>query len=108
MVIPFTYPNNTGWVAFFVMNAGYRGKGLGRELWKEMELVFRNAGTTMIGLDGVEEQVETYKRRGYVDCARIPLMMRDSIQDNPIDMTWGQEDLVELQDLRDVDPAYLV
>jgi hypothetical protein len=107
MVIPFTYPNNTGWVAFFVMNAGYRGKGLGRELWKEMELVFRNAGTTMIGLDGVEEQVETYKRRGYVDCARIPLMMRDSIQDNPIDVTWGQEDLVELQDLRDVDPTYL-
>jgi hypothetical protein len=107
MVLPFTYPNKTGWISFFIMNAAYRGKGLGRELWKEMELVFRNAGTTIIGLDGVEEQVETYKRRGYMDCASIPLMMRDSIQDKPIDVTWSQEDSVELQDLRDIDPKYL-
>jgi hypothetical protein len=107
MVVPFTYPNNTGWVSFFVMNPAYRGKGLGRELWREMELVFNIAGTTMIGLDGVEEQVETYKRRGYVDCARIPLMSRDSIQDKPMDVTWDQENSVELQDLCDVDPAYI-
>jgi hypothetical protein len=107
MVLPFTYPNKTGWVAFFIMNAAYRGKGLGRELWKEMELVFRKRGTTVIGLDGVEEQVETYERRGFVDCATIPLMMRDSIQEKPIDVTWGQEDATELQDLRDVDPALL-
>lgn len=72
-----------------------------------MELVFGSAGTTIIGLDGEEEQIEAYKRRGYVDCARIPPMMRDSIQARPIDMTWYQEDFVELQDLRDIDPAYL-
>jgi hypothetical protein len=105
MVLPFTYPNNTGWVSFFIMKAAYRGKGLGRELWKEMDLVFNSAGTTTIGLDGVEEQVETYKRRGYVDCARIPLMMHDSILDKPIDVAWNLEDCAELQDLRDVDPA---
>ncbi|KAH8730810.1 acyl-CoA N-acyltransferase [Phaeosphaeriaceae sp. PMI808] len=107
MVIPFIYPNSTGWVAFFIMNAAFRGKGLGRELWKEMQLKFSDAGTTIIGLDGVEEQVETYRRRGFEDYARIPLMTRESLQDRPIDVTWSDESAVELEDLRDVDPKLL-
>jgi len=107
MVIPFIYPNKAGWVGFFIMNAALRGKGLGRELWKEMELTFRNAGTTFIGLDGVEMQVKTYERRGFVDCARIPLMARASLMTQPINVTWGHEDSVELQDIRDVDPKSL-
>jgi hypothetical protein len=107
MVAPFIYPNQTGWVGFFIMNEAFRDKGLGRELWKEMELTFQNAGTTVIGLDGVEEQVETYKRRGFVDCARIPLMMRESLGDKPIEVTWSHEDAVELQDLRDIDGKLL-
>ncbi|KAF2025910.1 hypothetical protein EK21DRAFT_75362 [Setomelanomma holmii] len=84
MVIPFVYPNSTAWVGFFIMNAAFRGQGLGRELWKEMELVFKTEGTTMIGLDGVEEQVETYKRRGFEDCARIPLMTREGLGTKPL------------------------
>jgi hypothetical protein len=107
MVTPFIYPNKTAWVGFFIMNAPYRGIGLGRELWKEMELTFDKAGTTVIGLDGVEEQVETYKRRGFQDCARIHLLMRDRIADKPIDVTWDEKDAVELQDLRDVDGKLL-
>lgn len=85
------------------MNKKSRGKGYGRALWKEMELVFRDAGTTTIGLDAVSEQVNTYARRGYVDCARIPLMTRKNLTDQPINVTWSQEDSVELQDLRDID-----
>ncbi|OAL53898.1 hypothetical protein IQ07DRAFT_560356 [Pyrenochaeta sp. DS3sAY3a] len=73
-VVAFTYPNGTGWVAFFIMNSSLRGQGLGRALWTEMENTFRANGTSVIGLDGVQEQVETYKRRGFEDCARIPLM----------------------------------
>jgi hypothetical protein len=107
MVTPFIYPNQTGWIGFFIMNDAYRGKGLGRELWKEMELTFKHAGTTVIGLDGVEEQVETYKRRGFVDCASIPLMMRESVGYKPIEVTWDHEDAVELQDLRDIDGKLL-
>jgi RimJ/RimL family protein N-acetyltransferase len=107
MVLPLIYPNKTGWIGFFIMNKDHRGKGLGRELWSAMERVFHDAGTETIGLDGVEEQVATYTRRGFVDCARIPLMMRESFATKPIDVTWSHEDEVELQDLRDIDPKYL-
>jgi hypothetical protein len=107
MVAAFVYPNNTGWIGFFIMSTPLRGKGLGRQLWKEMELTFRNAETTVIGLDAVEEQVKTYKRRGFVDCASIPLMMRESIKEKPVEVTWDHADAVELQDIRDVDGALL-
>jgi hypothetical protein len=107
MLAAFLYPNNTGWIGFFIMNTPLRGKGLGRQLWAEMELVFRDAQTTVIGLDAVEEQVDTYKRRGFVDCASIPLMMRESIKEKQIDVTWTHEEAVELQDIRDVDGTLL-
>ncbi|KAJ4371295.1 hypothetical protein N0V83_004512 [Neocucurbitaria cava] len=108
-VIALSYPNSTGWVAFFIMNAGFRGRGLGRTLWKEMEAVFRANGTTVIGLDGVQEQVETYKRRGFEDCARIPLMVRESLKVKALDggVQLDLTEAVELQDLRDVDPGEL-
>lgn len=72
-----------------------------------MELVFRNAGTETIGLDAVPEQVETYKRRGFVDCAGVPCMKRESLAIKPLEITWSYEDSVELQDLRDIDPKYM-
>ncbi|KAF1845196.1 uncharacterized protein K460DRAFT_405462 [Cucurbitaria berberidis CBS 394.84] len=106
-VIAFTYLNSTGWVAFFILNAAFRGQGLGRQLWSEMESVFHADGTTVIGLDGVQEQVETYKRRGFVDCARIPLMVRDSLKVRPMDVELDLREGVELQDLRDIDPKLL-
>lgn len=40
-----------------------------------MDAVWQSNGTQMIGLDGVEEQVPTYTRRGFVDVGRIPLMV---------------------------------
>jgi hypothetical protein len=108
MVLPLLYPNETAWIGFFIMNAQYRGKGLGAALWREMELVFRNAGTEVIGLDAVPAQVETYKRRGFVDCASVPCMMRKSLKEKPLDITWSyDENSVELQDLRDLDPKHV-
>jgi hypothetical protein len=105
MVLPLLYPNKTAWIGFFIMNAQYRGKGLGAALWREMELVFRNAGTEVMGLDAVPQQVGTYKRRGFVECASVPCMMRKSLKERPLNISWSyDEDSVELQDLRDLDP----
>lgn len=107
MLLPLIYPNKTAWVAFFIMNAAYRGKGLGAALWREMETLVSAAQCSFIGLDAVPEQVQTYTRRGFVDCARIPLMSRKSLYEKPLEITWSYEDAVELQDLRDVDPVHL-
>lgn len=73
-VVALPYPNGTGWIGFFIMNAAYRGQGLGGALWRGMDTVWSSAETQLIGLDGVEEQVPTYTRRGFVDVGRIPVM----------------------------------
>lgn len=106
-VVAFSYPNNTGWVAFFIMTAAFRGQGMGRQLWTEMESTFRANGTKIIGLDGVQEQVGTYKRRGFVDIASIPLMVRDSLKTKPLDVEADSEQAVGLHDIKNVDPNLL-
>lgn len=40
-----------------------------------MEKTFRDAESDMMDLDGVEEWVKSYERRGFADVARIPVMM---------------------------------
>ncbi|KAF2264683.1 hypothetical protein CC78DRAFT_616594 [Lojkania enalia] len=103
-VVAFTYPNSTGWVGFFCVNAPYRGKGLGRALWNGLEASFRTSNTTFIGLDGVEQQVNTYRRRGFVDLALINLMTRPSLEEKPIFgeiQTLG--DMKVVVDIRNVD-----
>lgn len=107
MLIPLVYPNKTGWVCFFIMNAAFRGQGYGGELWKAMMARFHDAGTITIGLDGVETQVETYKRRGFAVCVQIPVLTRASVDTQPVDVTWDRKDDVELQDLSEVDPEML-
>lgn len=108
-VVAFTYPNGTGWVGFFMLNASFRGKGLGRELWKQLEASFRASNTTVIGLDGVEEQVNTYKRRGFEAVARIPLMTRPSLKQKPLSAAQSQDVDIEgeLLDIKSVDPKTL-
>ncbi|PSN73598.1 hypothetical protein BS50DRAFT_569114 [Corynespora cassiicola Philippines] len=82
-VLALKYQNRTGWVAFFIMSEEYRGKGLGRELWKDMELSFKKDSIDIIGLDAVKQQVETYKRRGFVEAGDINLMLRKSLKEQP-------------------------
>ncbi|KAF2626093.1 hypothetical protein BU25DRAFT_411928 [Macroventuria anomochaeta] len=74
-VVALPYPNGTGWIGFFIMSEAYRGKGLGGKLWRSMEKVWEQECVEVMGLDGVEEQVPTYLRRGFVDVGRIPLMV---------------------------------
>jgi hypothetical protein len=106
-VLALTYPNSTGWVAFFILKKAFRGQGLGRELWKEMELTFQRNGTTIIGLDGVQEQYGTYNRRGFESVGKILVMTRDSVDKEPIAQPLHLPNGVEVQDLRDIDPKEL-
>lgn len=104
-VVAFTYPNGTGWVGFFIVNEAIRQQGLGRELWKGLEASYKASGTTVIGLDGVEQQVKTYERRGYKDCARIPLMVRPSLPEKPLERHESSDK--EFVDLKSVDTKLL-
>ncbi|PTB61707.1 hypothetical protein BBK36DRAFT_1131116 [Trichoderma citrinoviride] len=84
MVIGFTYPNKTGWVGFFIVNEEHRGKGWGAALFKAMLNSYQKNGVHTVGLDAVEEQVNTYARRGFVEAARIKLMTRVSAHEAPL------------------------
>jgi hypothetical protein len=73
-----------------------------------MEASFRASGTQVIGLDGVEEQVETYERRGFVDCARIPLMMRGPLRTKPLTAFPASHNQTEMmEDIKCVDAQLL-
>lgn len=107
-IVAFTYPNGTGWVGFFIVNESLRQKGFGRILWKGLEDSFAASETKVIGLDGVQEQVKTYERRGYVDCARIPLMTRPGLKEKPLDQNIvDAPEGTQFRDVRSVDPTHL-
>ncbi|KAF3044353.1 hypothetical protein E8E12_009272 [Didymella heteroderae] len=73
-VLALPFSNGTGWIGFFLVSSAHCGQGLGGALWRGMDAVWAQNGTRVIGLDGVEEQVPTYTRRGFVDVGRIVLM----------------------------------
>jgi ribosomal protein S18 acetylase RimI-like enzyme len=51
--------NRTGWVSMFIVREEFRGKGLGRHLFDAVLKDFERAGTEIVGLDAVAEQVGT-------------------------------------------------
>lgn len=104
-VAALTYPNSTAWVAFFIVNTELHGHGLGRDLWKELKLVHKRNGTSIVGLDAVQQEVGTYTRRGFRDCAAIPYLTRPSVQVQPIDPALDLSEGLELKDLRDINPT---
>jgi predicted GNAT family acetyltransferase len=53
--------NQTGWVSMFIVKEEFRGKGLGRRLFDAVLADFERAGTEIIGLDAVVEQIGTCK-----------------------------------------------
>ncbi|KAK1242007.1 hypothetical protein MKX07_007830 [Trichoderma sp. CBMAI-0711] len=104
MVIGFTYPNQTGWVGFFIMNEGYRGRGWGAALFKAMLDTYQKNGIHTVGLDAVQEQVNTYARREFVEAARIKLMTRVSAHEVPISYADKQpKQGHRVTDIREVD-----
>lgn len=101
------YPNRTGWVGCFIMNADSRGKGLGAALWKEMDITFRQHVAVPIGLDAVPEQVKTYGRRGFESVGKIPLLSRVSVHTKPNISPGELDGSAEWKELRDVEPKEL-
>jgi hypothetical protein len=72
-----------------------------------MELTFKRNGTTTIGLDGVQEQYETYRRRGFESVGKILLMTRDSLASKPVSQPFEYLGAARMHDIQDVDPKEL-
>jgi hypothetical protein len=47
------------------------------------------SGTRVVGLDAVQDQVQTYGRRGFVERARIRLMVREGLGTQPLEGSVG-------------------
>ncbi|OCK81182.1 hypothetical protein K432DRAFT_326797 [Lepidopterella palustris CBS 459.81] len=107
-ILPFTFTNGTGWVGFFIVNAAYRGNGWGRALFNALLAYYVANNATVVGLDGVEEQVKTYERRGFVKTGLIRLMTRPSLKESPFPTSSIKlTESAKLVDLRDVSLSLL-
>jgi ribosomal protein S18 acetylase RimI-like enzyme len=56
------YHNQFGFIGFYIVDPNFRGQGFGRQIWDSA--LARLAGLT-IGLDGVVEQQDFYRRSGF-------------------------------------------
>ncbi|MCB1114294.1 MAG: GNAT family N-acetyltransferase [Chlamydiia bacterium] len=56
------YNNDYGFMGFYIVQPDYRGKGYGMKLWSR---AIDYLGNRAIGLDGVVEQQENYKKSGF-------------------------------------------
>ncbi len=56
------YGNTFGFIGFYIVKPEYRGKGYGLEIW-HTAMTYLNSRN--IGLDGVIEQQENYKKSGF-------------------------------------------
>jgi len=86
------YDNSVGWIYAFVIAEKYRGKGLGRPLFKAAQTVLEKCEVQTIGLDGVPMQKGTYERRGFVASTQgevlildRPLVAKQPLPGNAID-----------------------
>ena len=57
------YPNNFGFMGFYIVKKEYRGKGYGLKIWRHG---FNNLAGMTSGMDGVVDQQPNYKKSGYV------------------------------------------
>jgi GNAT superfamily N-acetyltransferase len=56
------YDENFGFMGFYIVKAEYRGQGYGLKIWNE---AIRYMNNRNIGLDGVVDQQENYKKSGF-------------------------------------------
>ncbi|MBA4391917.1 MAG: GNAT family N-acetyltransferase [Desulfobacca sp.] len=57
-----SYQNSFGFIGFYIVVPEYRGQGYGMQLWNAAMKRLRNHN---VGLDGVMEQQENYKKSGF-------------------------------------------
>lgn len=56
------YDNHFGFLGLYIVRKEFRGKGFGKKIW---DYTMEYLGNRNIGLDGVEEQQENYKKSGF-------------------------------------------
>jgi ribosomal protein S18 acetylase RimI-like enzyme len=57
------YSRTFGFLGFYIVRPGFRGRGLGLEIWKRGMAYL---GSRNVGLDGVPAQVDNYRKSGFV------------------------------------------
>jgi GNAT superfamily N-acetyltransferase len=81
-ILAVSYDDNFGFLGFYIVLPEYRKKGYGIALWKESLLHFKNQN---IGVDGVFEQQENYKKSGFKFAYRNIRYQGKSIKSNIIE-----------------------
>ncbi|MDN3277530.1 GNAT family N-acetyltransferase [Frankia sp. RB7] len=56
------YDERFAFLGFYIVRAGFRGRGHGLRIWKA---AIAHAGSRVIGLDGVVEQQDNYRKSGF-------------------------------------------
>ncbi len=76
------YGDDYGFIGFYICKPEVRGKGLGLQIWQHA--MAHLEGRT-IGLDGVVDQQENYKKSGFALCHRNIRQSGLSMVDTPLD-----------------------
>jgi GNAT superfamily N-acetyltransferase len=92
------YNDTFGFIGFYILEAEYRGKGFGMQLWKH---AIQYLGKRVIGLDGVLDQKENYEKSGFKLFCRNSRFKGDL--PNLINTSLTELDQVPFQNLLDYD-----
>lgn len=97
------YDDNFGFLGFYIVKPEYRGKGYGIKIWNE---AIKHLPTQNIGLDGVVEQQENYKKSGFklaYNNARYKFISHKFAQTDP---RVKSADSVSFDDLNEYDSKF--
>lgn len=103
------FDNGTAWIAMFIMAADLRRSGFGRVLFQAAEEDYRRLQTTYVGLDGVQEQIPTYQRRGFQPSklGTVKVMSRAFTSKTPLPSVTVPRGMV-IKDAKEVDLSWIV
>ena len=95
-----------------MVDESVRGKGWGGAIFSAAMEHYRSKNISIVGLDGVEEQVSTYGRRGFKKTTTIQIVVRPTLKDRPLQKKPNAVDGVtpeeELKDIREIPFEWLV
>ncbi|NYT76101.1 GNAT family N-acetyltransferase [Alcaligenaceae bacterium] len=76
------YGPGFGFLGFYIVAPGYRGRGYGMQLWNS---ALEQFGTRNIGLDGVQEQQANYRKSGFsLAYSNIRYAWQNRLQNEPV------------------------
>lgn len=88
MISAVKYGINYGFIGFYIVDPDFRGEGYGMKIWEE---AIKYLNGRLIGLDGVPEQVNNYKKSGFVLAHRNITFKGEAIRED-----YNREELVDL------------